>query len=86
MYRCPHCGQKGISWLRKLVIGPGAPGTCKVCGKRVGVPPWSIFLFLFLLAVLVCPSRSLSVVTLASKALAFCIGIALIVLLPLSKE
>ena len=38
MYRCPHCGQPGISWLRKMCLGPPIPATCKACGRKVGVP------------------------------------------------
>jgi hypothetical protein len=35
---CPHCGKPGISVFRKLCLGPAMPATCKVCGKKVGVP------------------------------------------------
>ena len=35
---CPHCGNPGISVLRKLCLGPAVPATCKACGKKVGVP------------------------------------------------
>ncbi len=40
MYLCPHCGQPGISWLRKLFLGQAAPATCKACGQKVGLPRW----------------------------------------------
>jgi hypothetical protein len=35
---CPHCGNPGISILRKFFLGPAAPATCGSCRKRVGVP------------------------------------------------
>lgn len=38
MYKCPHCGQPGISKIRKMFLGPGLTITCKACGKKVGVP------------------------------------------------
>jgi len=38
MHRCPHCGQPGISEIRKMCLGPAVPATCKACGKKVGVP------------------------------------------------
>lgn len=38
MYNCPHCGKPGISIARKLFLGPALPATCKICGKKVGVP------------------------------------------------
>lgn len=34
---CPHCGNEGISGLRKMFLGPAVPATCKVCGEKVGV-------------------------------------------------
>ena len=34
---CPHCDQKGVSFLRKMFLGPAVPATCKCCGKKVGV-------------------------------------------------
>lgn len=37
-FDCPHCGQPGISAIRKLSLGPAVPATCKACGKKVGVP------------------------------------------------
>jgi prepilin signal peptidase PulO-like enzyme (type II secretory pathway) len=42
MFTCPHCGQPGISALRKLALGPALPATCRSCGKKVGVPYWSV--------------------------------------------
>ena len=38
MYKCPHCGEPGISKVRKMFLGPAVPATCKACGKKVGVP------------------------------------------------
>jgi hypothetical protein len=35
---CPHCGELGVSTLRKMLLGPGVPTECKVCGKKIGVP------------------------------------------------
>jgi hypothetical protein len=37
-YKCPHCGEPGISFLRKTCLGPAWPATCTLCGKKVGVP------------------------------------------------
>ncbi len=38
MYACPHCGKSGISFIRKMFLGPAIPATCNVCGKKIGVP------------------------------------------------
>jgi hypothetical protein len=46
MCRCPHCGEEGITALRKLNLGPALPTTCEHCGKKVGVPWWSIITIL----------------------------------------
>ena len=42
MFKCAHCGEKTISPLRKLVLGPGMPASCKQCGELSGVtyPAW----------------------------------------------
>ena len=37
MYTCPHCSQPAITPLRKAILGPGAPVTCKACGEPVGI-------------------------------------------------
>lgn len=37
MYKCPHCENHGITTLRKALLSPGMPATCKSCGKLVGV-------------------------------------------------
>lgn len=43
---CPHCGQRAISVLRKMVLPRGLPATCRACGRKVGVvyesSRWSI--------------------------------------------
>lgn len=38
MYRCPHCGQPGISYLRKWWSCAAAPAQCKRCEKLSYVP------------------------------------------------
>ncbi len=46
MLTCPHCGQPGVSRLRKAFLGPSpfpaGSTTCGFCGKKVGVPLWSV--------------------------------------------
>lgn len=42
--QCPHCGQSGISGLRRQFIGPAVPATCSSCGGKVGVPFGRTFL------------------------------------------
>lgn len=37
MYECPHCGKPAISFLRKAILGPGAPVPCQACGKTIKV-------------------------------------------------
>ncbi len=54
MYACPHCGKPGISFWRKMFLGPAIPAKCRACGKLVGVP-WSSMILLipvFALAIL----------------------------------
>ncbi len=34
---CPHCHEESISASQKPGTGPLFPGTCKACGKKVGV-------------------------------------------------
>jgi hypothetical protein len=41
-YTCPHCGEAGISGLRKVFLGPAIPAHCSLCGGAVGVPWWSL--------------------------------------------
>ena len=38
MYMCPHCGQPGISFLRRAFLGPLIPATCISCGKQIAIP------------------------------------------------
>jgi hypothetical protein len=45
-YPCPHCQKVTISLWRRLCLGPAWPATCSACGKRVGVPWWSLWLVL----------------------------------------
>jgi hypothetical protein len=35
---CPHCGNKGMTLLKKMNIGPGLAAACESCGKGIGVP------------------------------------------------
>ena len=55
--RCPHCGQDGISAIRKVFLGAAFPTRCTECRERVGVPFWSGLLVVpFLIAVWLAPS------------------------------
>jgi hypothetical protein len=42
MYQCPHCGKPAITFLRKVILGPGVPVPCQTCEKTVKVsfPDW----------------------------------------------
>lgn len=42
MFECPICHKLGISFWRKLCLGPALPTTCSQCGKKVGVPYYSL--------------------------------------------
>jgi len=44
MFRCPHCNNRGISPLRKLILSPGLIATCGSCGgtSGIGYPSWLI--------------------------------------------
>lgn len=42
MFECPHCHKTGISLWGKLSLGPAIPTTCSQCGKKVGVPYYSL--------------------------------------------
>jgi DNA-directed RNA polymerase subunit RPC12/RpoP len=35
---CPHCGQPGGSFVRKMFLGPAISTKCTSCGKKFGVP------------------------------------------------
>ncbi len=37
MHTCPHCGEPGITWLQKAMLGPVGARSCKSCGQRVSV-------------------------------------------------
>lgn len=53
---CPHCEKPGISSVRASFLGPAFPATCRSCGKKVGVPYWSIVTIIpMLVALLVVP-------------------------------
>ncbi len=48
MHVCPHCQKPGISFARRMCLGPVNPATCRVCGGKVGVPyssMWTVFPF-----------------------------------------
>jgi len=44
MFRCPHCGNPGISSLRKAILSPGLLATCKSCSGSSGIryPSWLV--------------------------------------------
>ena len=65
MFDCPHCGEPGISGLRKLALGPAVPATCQACGEKVGVPYFESFaamvpLFLAIPVYLFSPSLTIT--------------------------
>jgi len=33
MFKCPHCEAKGIHPVRKAILSPGMPATCKTCDE-----------------------------------------------------
>lgn len=35
---CPHCGDRGMSPLRKIFKGPNSPTACESCGEGIAVP------------------------------------------------
>ncbi len=37
MMRCPHCKEKGISVLRKMILSPGLLATCNECNQDSSV-------------------------------------------------
>lgn len=54
---CPHCGEPGISRMRKFWMGPAVPATCQACGRKVGVSWWSMLAVIpMLVAILSVPS------------------------------
>lgn len=44
MFKCPHCNKLGITFIRKMFLGPFLPTTCKYCHKKVSVPYSSLLL------------------------------------------
>ncbi len=46
MLTCPHCGEKSISVLQKVFVGPASTIGCRFCKKRSSVPMFSTLLFL----------------------------------------
>ena len=42
MYLCPICNQPGIPVWYKLCLGPAFPARCKQCGKKVGLPSYTM--------------------------------------------
>ncbi len=44
MFRCPHCNDKGITPLRKLILSPGLIVNCSSCSGSSGLryPSWLI--------------------------------------------
>ena len=44
MFRCPHCNDKGISPLRKMILSPGITAICSACSGSSGIryPSWLI--------------------------------------------
>lgn len=48
---CPHCGNPGVSFLRKMYMGPAISAACRSCGKRVGVPYTAMLAIIPLLVV-----------------------------------
>ena len=81
MFRCPHCNDKGISPLRKLILSPGFITNCSSCGSSSGIryPSWLIALLpgsILMIAALFVESES------AEWSLNI-IGIILMIILPL---
>ena len=44
MFRCPHCNDKGISPLRKVILSPGLVAICSACSgsSSLRYPSWLI--------------------------------------------
>jgi hypothetical protein len=81
MFRCPHCNDKGISPLRKLILSPGFITICSSCSGSSGIryPSWLIALLpgsILMIAALFVESES------AEWSLNI-IGIILMIILPL---
>lgn len=53
MHICPHCHTPGISFTRRMHLGPALAATCQACGRKVGVPYSSLWTLLpFLVAII----------------------------------
>jgi hypothetical protein len=39
---CPHCGERTVSPIRKLFLGPAFEHRCPACRKHWGISRWSI--------------------------------------------
>ncbi|MFT5599446.1 MAG: hypothetical protein ACI9YO_000146 [Gammaproteobacteria bacterium] len=53
-FKCPHCGEKGISLWTKMWLGPGVLAACTGCEKKVSVPNKAMFAIIpMLLAILI---------------------------------
>lgn len=44
--QCPRCGKQGISFLRKMCLGPVLSTRCRECGEKVGVPGTAMLAFI----------------------------------------
>lgn len=42
MLACPHCGERTISPIKKLLLGPIFEHRCTACRKHWGISNWSI--------------------------------------------
>lgn len=51
MYKCPHCGNKGISGWEKLSLGLFRTVSCEECGNKVGVSYYVFLLIPFIIAI-----------------------------------
>jgi len=50
---CPHCGQRAMSVWRKLEAGSVWSGKCIGCAGAIGIPAWSLHLWIAIVAVVV---------------------------------
>lgn len=49
---CPHCGEFGILFVRKMFFFAVLSETCESCGNKVKFPYWSIWSMLSLIPLL----------------------------------
>jgi hypothetical protein len=40
--KCPHCGDNGVSPVKKLLLGPIFENRCTKCRKHWGISHWSV--------------------------------------------